>query len=74
MQDDDQDRQSRRADRHIDRLRRRAGEGAHVEGIEYEGDVAEGEYPESNLEPQDRDSTGEGAPLQAPDEPMSRDG
>jgi hypothetical protein len=72
-QDDDQDGESRRAERHIDQVKRQAGEGAHVEGVPYEGDVAEGGPPESNQETQEPNSTGEGAPLEAPDEPMSRD-
>ncbi len=67
MQDDEQTGESKRAERHIGRMKRAAGEGAHVEGVEYEGDAAEGGYPEANQEPQDHDPTLEGAPLETPD-------
>jgi hypothetical protein len=73
MQNDDQGEEDRRAERHIERVKREAGEGAHVDGVRYEGDVAEGELPESNLEPQDSNSIDEGAPLKEPDTPTSRD-
>jgi hypothetical protein len=67
MQHEQETGESKRAERHIARVKRAAGEGAHVEGVEYEGDVAEGGYPEANQEPQDCDPTVEGAPLEAPD-------
>src|SRR5690349_2421532 len=67
MEDDEEQRAERIADRHIARVKRDAGEGAHVEGVEYEGGTAEGEYPQANFEPQDRDPNLEGAPLEAPD-------
>ena len=73
MQDDDQSEEHRRAERHIERVKLEAGEGAHVEGVDYEGDTVEGELPESNLEPQDHNSTDEGAPLEAPDTDTDRD-
>ena len=57
MEDDGQTGESKRAERHIGRMKRAAGEGAHVEGVEYAGDVAEGGYPEANQEPHDRDPT-----------------
>jgi hypothetical protein len=67
MQDEQDTGESKRAERHIARVKRAAGEGAHVEGVEYEGDVVEGGYPEANREPQDHDTTLEGAPLEASD-------
>jgi hypothetical protein len=73
MQDDDQSEEDRRAERHIERVKRAAGEGAHVEGVDYEGDTVEGELPESNLEPQGTGTPDEGAPLEAPDTRPSRD-
>jgi hypothetical protein len=73
MQDDDQSEEDRRAERHIEQVKREAGEGAHVEGVDYEGDAVEGELPDSNLRPQDRNSTDEGTPLEEPDTPTSRD-
>jgi hypothetical protein len=73
MQDDDQDEEDRRAERHIEQVRRAAGEGAHVEGVDYEGDTVEGAPPESNLEPQDRELNDEGAPLEDPDTRTPRD-
>jgi len=74
MQDDEEREAERRADRHSAKVRRAAGEGAHVEGVRYEDDIAEGAYPESNIDPNNRDATGEGAPLEAPDASDSRDG
>ena len=73
MQDDDQGEEDRRTERHIERVKREAGEGAHVEGVDYEGDTVEGAQPESNREPQDRITTDEGAPLEGPDTRPSRD-
>ena len=67
MEDDEEQQAERIVDRHAARVRRAAGEGAHVEGVDYEGDTVEGALPESNLEPQDRDLNDEGAPLEAPD-------
>ena len=64
MQDDDQGEEDRRTERHIERVKREAGEGAHVEGVDYEGNTVEGAQPESNLGPQDRITTDEGAPLE----------
>jgi hypothetical protein len=74
MQDDDLDRESNQAERHIERVRREAGEGAHVEGVDYEGETVEGALPESNFEPQDQSQDDEGAPLEAPEEPDTRAG
>jgi hypothetical protein len=59
---DDEERESRRAERRIARVERAAGEGAEVE------------YLEPNQERQDRDANGEGAPLDVADEPDSGDG
>ncbi len=73
MEDDEERRAERIADRHIARVKRDAGEGAHVEGVQYEGDMAEGAYPEANQEPQDHDSIGEGAPLEDPDTDKGED-
>jgi hypothetical protein len=74
MQDDDLERESRRAERHIESAERGASEGAHVEGFDYEDDTVEGALPEPNLEPQDPNSTDEGAPLEALEDLETRDG
>jgi hypothetical protein len=54
-------------------VRSEAGEDAHVEGIDYEGDTVEGEPPVSNLELQDREVNNEGAPLKDRATRTSRD-
>ena len=54
MQDDDQGEEDRRAERHIERVKREAGEAAHVEGVEYEANVVEAEPPLSNTEAADQ--------------------
>ncbi len=73
MQDDDQGEEDRQAERHIERVKREAGEAAHVEGVEYEANAVEAEPPLSNTEAADQDTTGEGAPLEAPDTDTDRD-
>jgi hypothetical protein len=73
MQDDDQNEEDRRAERHIERVKRAAGEGAHVEGVEYEANAVEADPPLSNIEAADQDTAGEGAPLEAPDTDTDKD-
>jgi hypothetical protein len=73
MSDDQQREADKRADRHIAEVKRKAGEAAHVEGVEYEANAVEAEPPLSSTEAADQDTTGEGAPLEAPDTDTDRD-
>lgn len=73
MTDDQQREADERADRHIAEVKRRAGEAAHVEGVEYEANAVDADPPLSNTEAPDQDTTGEGAPLEAPDTDTDRD-
>jgi hypothetical protein len=67
MTDDQQREADKRADKHIAEVKRKAGEAAHVEGVEYEANAVEADPPLSNIEASDQDTTDEGAPLEAPD-------
>ncbi|HEY7094479.1 MAG TPA: hypothetical protein VH393_14950 [Ktedonobacterales bacterium] len=73
MTDDQQRADDKRADKHIAEVKRKAGEAAHVEGVEYEANAVEAEPPLSNTEAADQDTTGEGAPLEAPDTDTDKD-
>ena len=68
MQDDDQGEEDRRAERHIERVKREAGEGAHVEWrATMRATSWRASFLSRILNRRISNSTDEGAPLEAPD-------